>query len=455
MDKTLRPAPRIFAALFATLLAAAAPAALPPGTDFRDVIAEAKRRAAPAVLYVACIQEDNEYGEKRSRQVSGSAFIISSDGEFVTNWHVVDKATSIRCLLSDGRAFTADCLGSDKDMDIALCRLRLAEGESVPYALFGDSSALEEGTFAIAIGAPYGLNRTLTFGTLSCVRRYIPQHSEYVLWLQTDAGIGPGNSGGPLVDTEGRVIGINALGASTGDIELGFAIPSNEALVILDQLRRHGKVNWSWSGLLLQPLRDFEHDTYFDAEEGVIVAGTAPDSPASRSGLRPLDRIVSVNGRPVTAKTSEDLPGLRRLIGLLPESDPIRLSVMRPGAPDPLDIVIEPRAKGAVEGAEREFKRWDFSAKEINQFATPALYLRRNQGVYVLGTKDDGNADSKLHDEDIILAVDGHAIATLDDLSAAHADAIAGLPDRHRSLFTVLRKGRTLRIPIDYLKENE
>ena len=430
-------------------------AALPPGTDFREIVAEAKRGVEPSVLYVICLQEDNEHGEKRTQQVSGSAFAISADGEFVTNWHVVDKATSIRCLLSDGRAFGAECLGSDKDMDVALCRLRLPEGESVPYARFGDSSTLEEGAFAIAIGAPYGLNRTLTFGTISCTRRYIPQHSEYVLWLQTDAGIGPGNSGGPLVDTEGRVIGINALGTSSRNVNLGFAIPANEARVIVDQLREHGKVNWSWSGLLLQPLRDFEHDTYFEATNGVIVAGTAPDSPAARSGLRPLDRIVAVNGRPVTARTSEDLPGLRREIGLLPETDPIRLSVVRPDAPDPLEIVIEPRAKGAVEGAEREFKRWDFSAKEINQFATPSLYLRRNRGVYVLGVKDDGNADTKLHDEDIILSVDGRDIVTLDDLAAAHAEAIKALPDRHRSLFTVQRKGRTLRIPVDYLKDNE
>ncbi len=442
-----------FVLLCAAFAAGPVRAAVPGVADFREVVAGAKRVAQPAVLYVVCLQQDNERGETLSRQVSGSAFLISPDGEFVTNWHVVDKATTIRCLLSDGRAFDADCIGSDKSTDLALCRLRLPEGESTPCVSFGDSSALEEGCFVIALGAPYGLNRTLTFGTLSCTGRYLPGRSEYVLWLQTDAGVGPGNSGGPLVDTEGRVLGVNSLGTSSFSVDFGFAVPSDIAVPILDRLRRFGRVNWSWSGLQLQPLRDFEHNTYFDAAEGVIVAGASPDSPAARSGLQPLDRVVAVNGEPVTARTSEDLPAIQRKIGLLPESEPIRLSVLRNGDAAPREVVIEPRAKGAVEGTERDFKRWDFSAKEINRFATPELYLRRQKGVYVLGTKDNGNAEDKLAESDILLSVDGKAVESLDDLAEAHAKALAALPDRHKSLFTVLRKGRTLHIPIDYLKD--
>jgi len=422
------------------------------GADFRDVIARAKARVQPAVLYVVCVQENAERGEKSSQTVSGSAFLVSEDGEFVTNWHVVDKATSIRCLLSDGRHFAADCLGSDKSTDVALCKLRLPAGEKVPFASFGDSSGLEEGSFVIALGAPWGLNRSLTFGTISCARRYLAENSEYVLWLQTDAAIGPGNSGGPLVDTDGDVVGINALGMSTGSAAFGFAIPSEEAQIVVSRLRESGKVNWSWSGLLLQPLSDFERDTYFDATNGVLVAGAAPDSPAEAAGLRPGDRIVALNGAPVTAATAEELPAVRRAFGLLPDSDPIRLRVVRAGMES--DVVLEPRAKGAVEGAEREFKRWDFSAKEINQFHTPDLFLRRNKGVYVLGCKRGGNADGRLQDRDIVLKVGPRDIETLDDLAAAHKEAMSALPAKHTAMFTVLRNGRRTLVTVDFLKDN-
>ncbi len=444
---------RLLPFLLCGLLAAVAPAALPPGTDFRDVIAEAKRRAAPAVLYVACIQEDNEYGEKRSRQVSGSAFVISSDGEFVTNWHVVDKATSIRCLLSDGRAFTAECLGSDKDMDIALCRLRLADGESVPYALFGDSSALEEGAFAIAIGAPYGLNRTLTFGTLSCVRRYIPQHSEYVLWLQTDAGIGPGNSGGPLVDTAGRVVGLNARGMIFGD--QAFTIPSPTVLEVLPALREKGNAGWAWFGFQFQPLRDFDRNMVFEATNGVVVSGTDLGSPARKAGFKAGDRVVAVDGAPVTALTWEQMPALERLLGRVPEGSNTVFTIVR--GPAEIESAFAPRAKGAVEGEEKVLPRWGFTAKEINRFDNPKLaFYAPDGGVFVSATSWDGNAENAgIKENDILREVGGKPVATLEDLSAIYDDAMAHLDERTKIDVVVERRGRRVPLKLNYFEDPE
>ena len=405
------------------------------------------------MLYVTCIVESTERGQLASKTVSGSAFTISADGEFVTNWHVVDKATSIRCLISDGRHFSADCIGADKSMDLALCKLRLKPGETVPFAAFGNSAEVEEGSFVIALGAPWGLNRSLTFGTVSCAKRYIDGHSEYVLWIQTDASIGPGNSGGPLVNTAGEVIGVNALGTMLETANFGFAIPADDAQGILARLRADGKVNWSWSGLQLQPLRDFQRDMYFDATNGVIVAGTDPDSPARVAGLLPSDRVVRLNGRSVSVMTDEDLPAVRRTFGLLPDADPITLDIVRAGAP--ATVVIAPRAKGAVEGEEREFPRWDFSAKAINQFENPDLFLRRQQGVFIFGAKRNGNASDKLVRNDIVLAADGVPVATLDDLSAIHKRALANVQTKHKVLLTVLRNGRPHHVVIDFFKENE
>ncbi len=437
----------------AAFISASASPELYSGMDFRETIAKAKQKVQPAVLYVSCITESTERGKLASETVSGSAFTISADGEFVTNWHVVDKAKSIRCLLSDGRNFEAECIGSDKSMDIALCKLKLKPGETVPYAAFGKSSLLEEGSFVIALGAPWGLNRSLTFGTVSCARRYLDDHSEYVLWIQTDASIGPGNSGGPLVNTTGEVVGINALGTMLGTANFGFAIPSEDALVILAQLRANGKVNWSWTGLLLQPLRDFQRDMYFEATNGVIVSGTAPDSPARNAGLLPSDRIIRVNGTPVNVITDEELPAVRRHFGLLPDSATITLDIIRSGIPSTL--VIEPSAKGAIEGKEREFPRWDFSAKEINKFENPDLYLRRQQGVFVFGCKNGGNASNKLDRNDIIVSVDDMPISSLDDLSAAHKKAMENIKENHKILLNVIRNGRPYRVVINFLNDHE
>lgn len=419
--------------------------------DFRAVIAAARAKVQPSVLYLKCLLESTETGKLSTQSVAGSAFIISADGEFVTNWHVVNKARSIRCLLSDGRHFDATCVGADKSMDLALCKMALAAGEKVPFARFGPSAKIGEGDFVIAIGAPWGLNRSVTFGTVSCARRYLDLHSEYVLWIQTDASIGPGNSGGPLVNTDGEVVGINALGSMLPTANFGFAIPSDEAALILNQLRKYGRVNWSWCGLDLQPRHDFERDIYFPATNGVIVAGTAADSPARRAGVMPRDRIVAVNGTPVDGENEEALPALRRWIGLLPDTNTITLDLVRDGRP--FSITISPQLKGKVEGQEGDYPKWDFSAKAINAFETPELHLRRSTGVYIFGLLQPGNAaDAGLREKDIVVAVDGAQVQTLDDLTAAHKQALAKT-DSRKAVFTVLRNGRTREVVLDFSRD--
>ncbi|MHC4981835.1 MAG: S1C family serine protease, partial [Planctomycetota bacterium] len=225
--------------------------------DFREVIREAKEKVFPAVVFIRCLQESHETGKKVTQEIAGSGVIISPDGRMLTNWHMVDKAVEIRCLLSDGRAMDAKVIGKDKDTDLALLQIELPEGtEKVPYAEIGDSTRLKEGDFVMAMGAPWGLNRSVSIGIVSCTRRYLPAHSEYSLWLQTDAAISPGNSGGPLVNTEGKIIGINTLGVMIGG-DMGFAIPAETIKLIISHLSSRGEADWSWTGLQLQPLKDF------------------------------------------------------------------------------------------------------------------------------------------------------------------------------------------------------
>ncbi len=421
--------------------------------DFRQIVSSAKDKVFPAVVFVKVLRESHESGKKLTEEVVGSGVIIAPSGEVLTNWHVVEKATEIRCLLFDGRAVEAKVLGSDKDTDLALLKLQLPPDTQSPYAELGDSTALHEGDFVMAMGAPWGLNRSVSIGIVSCTSRFLPDMSQYSLWLQTDAAICPGNSGGPLVNTAGQVMGINALGTVMGG-DMGFAVPSETIRLLLPQLREHGKVNWSWTGLQLQPLKDFNKNIYFDAADGVIVAETDPESPARRAGIQATDRIVKVNGQAVTAEREENLPAVRRMLGLLPKDQTASLELVRGGKV--ITLALTPREKGKVEGEELECRRWDLTVKVINQFDNPDLYFHRKSGVFVFGVKYPGNANSAgLERNDILVKIDDKEIATLEDVAAIYKEAMDNLSARHRAVLTILRNGLERKVVLDYSRDYE
>ncbi len=437
--------------------ATAGPALEVPGTatlDFRRVVREATEKVFPAVVFIRVLKVSHERGRKIAQEVSGSGVIISEEGEILTNWHVVDKAIEVRCLLFDGSHAVADVLGTDKDMDLALIRLRLPPGAARgewSVARFGDSDALREGDFVMAMGAPWGLSRSVSMGIISCTRRYLPNASEYSLWLQTDAAISPGNSGGPLVDTEGRIVGINTLGVLVGG-DMGFAIPAATIQIFLPSLREHGLVDWSYSGMQFQPLNDFNRNIYFPAETGVIVAGTDPDSPARRAGFQSRDRILRVAGQGVTARNEENLPAVRRLFGKLPRDEEVPIDFERDGRM--LQAMLTPRQKGRVEGEALDCPRWDMTVKAINQFDTPDLFFHRPEGVFVYGLKSPGNARlAGLQEKDILLRVDNVPIETIEDLRAVHERLVADVANRSRVVLVVLRNGLTRQILLDFARE--
>jgi len=421
--------------------------------DFRKIVADAKSKVFPAVIYIRCIRDTHESGKKRSQAISGSGVIISEEGDALTNWHVVDKAREVRCLLSDGRAYYAKIVGSDKDTDLALLHLETKPTDSLPFATMGDSGHLQEGDFVMAMGAPWGMNRSVTIGIVSCTKRYLPESSEYSDWIQTDASISPGNSGGPLVDTRGEIVGLNTRATMTGG-DLGFTVPVETMRIIIPQLREHGEVRWSWSGLQLQALRDFDRNIYFDATEGVIVGGTDPDSPARKAGVKLKDRIIAVNGEPITALTVEDLPMVRRRLGLMPKNEAMELTIVRGG--EQLAIDVTPREKGKVEGEELDCPRWDFTVKAINQFDNPDLYFHRKTGVFIFGVKYPGNASGAgLSEKDILLKIGDESIETLDDVRRVHQALIENVDAQHKVIVTVLRNGLLRQCILDYSRDYE
>jgi len=426
--------------------------------DFREVVRAAKSKVFPAVVYIKCLRQSMESGRARTEEVGGSGVVISEQGELLTNWHVVDRAVEIRCLLSDGRAFKAELIASDQDLDLALVRLHLeGKHEPIPVADIGPSRELEEGDFVMAMGAPWGLNRSVSVGIVSCTRRFLPESSEYSLWLQTDASISPGNSGGPLVDTKGRVVGINTLARMAGG-DMGFSIPSDTICEVLDRMRSEKEVGWSWSGISLQPLRDFDRDVYFEGATGVIVAGVEAGSPAETAGLRSRDRVLKLDGNLTNGLTSEELPEIRRRFALLPADKPVDLVIERStgGQAEQLTLSVTPTRKGRVQGEEVDCPRWGLTAKAINRFENAELHRQRPEGVFIFGVREPGNASaSGLYRNDILLEIDGQTLTTLDDVKAAHERTLANLATKKRLLVKLIRAGQMRQLILDISRDYE
>ena len=439
--------------LLVPLLAALVAGCVSSAPDFRDTVAEAKAAVAPSVVYIRVIYNDTESGKNRRGQASGSGVIISEDGEILTNHHVIDKTTEIRCQLADGRSFPAKVVGKDKDLDIALIRLELPDGtEPLPAAALSPRR-LEVGEIVLAMGAPWGLARSVTLGIVSCNDRFLENCGDYTLWYQTDAAISPGNSGGPLVDTDGRVIGINARGNMMGD--QGFTIPSATILEVLPDLRQYGEAHWAWFGFRLQPREDFNHDMIFDAPAGAIIADVEQGSPALKAGLRANDLLLAVDGVAVDARAWEDVPAIERLLGRKAFGRNSVFSLVRGG--ERLELEIAPTEKGKVEGEEFACERWGLTVKEINRFYNPDLtFFAPEGGVYVSGLNWDGNAENcGFAEKMIVTAIGGQSVRTVAEVKAIYEKSLAELAVRTKLPFVVSQNGRRTTLLLDYTEDTE
>ena len=421
--------------------------------DFRQVVSEAKAAVAPAVVFIRVIYNDTGSGRNRKGVASGSGVVISPDGEVLTNHHVIDKTSEIRCQLADGRSFTARVLGKDKDLDIALLKLDLPEGALPPPVATLSARRLAVGEVVLAMGAPWGLARSVSMGIVSCNDRFLEDCGDYTLWYQTDAAISPGNSGGPLVDTDGRVVGLNARGNILGS--QGFTIPSETIIEVLPYLRRYGEAHWAWFGFKIQPLEDFKRNIRFDAKEGAIVADVEQGSPAEKAGLKSNDLLLSVDDEGVTARFWENIPAIERKLGRKEFGRPCAFVVMRGGKR--LEMSVAPTEKGRVEGEEFACERWGLTAKEINRFYNPDLVFFAPQGgVYVSGLAWDGNAENcGFREKDIIVAVGGRDVKTVAEVKAEYEKTLAALPDKTRVPLVVLRNGRRTTLVLDYTEDTE
>lgn len=266
----------------------------------------------------------------------GSGFIVDAEGYVVTNNHVIDGADDIRIRLSDGRDLPAELVGTDPQTDVAL--LRVETEEALPTVGWGDSDAVRVGDWVLAVGNPFGLGGTVTAGIVSARGRDI-QAGPYDDFIQTDAAINRGNSGGPMFNLEGEVIGINTaiFSPSGGSIGIGFAIPSNLARDVVEQLRDGGQVERGWLGVRIQEVTpELAEGLGLDEPLGALVASVQPDSPAAQAGLRARDVITTFDGREV--ERMRDLP---RLVASVRAGSTVEVELWRDGERQSLEVTID------------------------------------------------------------------------------------------------------------------
>lgn len=273
--------------------------------------------------------------ESRPRQALGSGVIVSSDGLILTNNHVIDNANKIVSKLQDGREFEAKVIGKDANSDLALIQI---DADDLPFLSLGDSSQLEVGEWVVAIGNALGLDATLTVGVVSAKGRTGLSISNYEDFIQTDAAINRGNSGGALLNLDGEVVGINtAIASNTGGyMGVGFSIPSNIAKQVMDQLQEKGSVTRGYLGIVLQPIdQDLAEAFQLKKVQGILIAEVAQDSPAQQAGLKPGDVISSYQGKKV-----ESLGSFRSFVSLMSPGTSLNLQVLREGRVVELPVVV-------------------------------------------------------------------------------------------------------------------
>ena len=374
--------------------------------------------------------------ERRPAQGMGSGFIIDADGVIVTNNHVVDGATEITVVLDDGTELDAELVGRDTKIDIAV--LRVTSDTPLPTVGWGNSDAIEVGDWAIAIGNPLGLNGTVTAGIVSARGRDI-RSGPYDDYIQVDAAINRGNSGGPLFDTEGRVVGVNTaiISPSGGNVGLGFSIPSNQARAIVAEILENGSVERGWIGVAIQPVTDGVAESLgLDDELGALVAEVTPDSPAAKAGLKAGDVILTFG-----AVTIEDLKDLTRGVADTDVGTTVAMTIWRNGAAKELSITPD-LLKSARLDPPRIEAPVASSSTEVPELG---LALKTEDDAVVVASIENG--DSGLQSGDRILSVNQRSVVDPGAVKDIVADAVA--LDRKKILLLVERDGARRFLTLD------
>ncbi|MEN6309699.1 MAG: Do family serine endopeptidase [Anaerohalosphaeraceae bacterium] len=320
--------------------------------------------------------------EPQLRKGQGSGFIISSDGYILTNNHVVDSADKITVVLKDGRKLEAKVIGTDPDSDVAVIKV---EGKDFPTIELGDSDAVEIGEWVIAVGNPFGLAETVTVGVVSAKGRQIGiTEGGYEDFIQTDAAINPGNSGGPLLDLDGKAIGMNSaiISQSGGYMGIGLAVPINMAKAVKEQLISGGKVVRGYVGITMNPeglTPELAESFGYKGEGGVLVTEVLEESPAAKAGLKQGDIITQLNDKPVSGNDY-----FRNTVSLMAPGTKIKLTVFRDGKEKDITVEVASLSESKMSTKTSEIgTKLGLSVVPVDSDVARQLGAKGDQGVVV------------------------------------------------------------------------
>jgi serine protease Do len=376
----------------------------------------------------------------------GSGFFIDGQGTIVTNHHVVEGAEEITVRTSDGRDLQAEIVGSDEATDIAVLRIQNAGSNRFQYVTFDDASHVRVGDWVVAVGNPFGLDGTATAGIVSAMGRRDAGSSAYVDYMQIDAPINRGNSGGPTFDLNGNVIGVNSaiFSPTGGNVGIGFAIPANTANGIVQQLLRSGRVTRGWIGVSIQPLDDdIARSLGLEEAQGALVASVTPEGPAAQAGLQQGDVILTYEGQQIT--DSRDLTqrvgataigasaritvlrnGQRRNLTLRLRERPSERELLAANQPSPNEEAPTPESGGGVAQSSL-----GLSVRPLAQADRTRFELGANEGGLIVTQVDPSSdaAQKGIQAGDLIIQAGGRAVRTPQELNtAAQTARRAGRP---------------------------
>ncbi|MBL8241692.1 MAG: Do family serine endopeptidase [Bryobacterales bacterium] len=364
----------------------------------------------------------------RPREATGSGFLVDKNGYIVTNFHVVEKADSIKVKLSgDDKEYKAKVIGTDWESDIAV--IKIDANKALPALKIGNSDAVQVGDWAVAIGSPFGLAATVTAGIISATGRDLPSAEQFQRFIQTDAAINPGNSGGPLVNIHGEVIGVNtAIATQSGGYQgIGFALPANQMAKVYNSIIQYGRAKRGSIGISWDKNQKSEVLRAAGVNNGVLVTQVTPKGPAEKAGLRAEDVIIAINGK--TIKNGDELVAI---VAETPVDTNLKVTVDRGGKKVDLSVLVQDRLE-VFKDDERFARHRDDVELPTKAEGTPAkfgisiramsapekesLKLGDERGVYVTRVEEGSfAAEIGVQERDIIISVNRQPVTSLDDL---------------------------------------
>lgn len=410
-----------------------------------QTIDAAVAKVKPALVRIHVVETYYSDGRELKYEASGSGAVITPEGHVVTNHHVAGHAKVIKCTFDDKTELDAVLVGTDALTDIAVLLLKPKEPRTFAVAEWGDSDAIQVGDPVLSMGSPQAISQSVTSGIISNTEMILPEWMErwggmeldgenvgaLVRWIAHDADIYGGNSGGPLVDLSGKIVGINEM-----RFGLSGAIPGNLAHNVSEQIIANGEVRRAWIGVDVQPRLKYSIEA-----TGALVASVLSDSPAAKAGIKAGDTITSIGGEAVSVKFGEELPAFNLLVNRLAVDKPVDVVLLRDG--NEQTISVTPVLREPQEPKEFEVKEWGVTVRNISRMMAKEMKRESTEGVLITSVRPGGpagNAKPAMNPQDVIVGVGDDAVKNFDDLRRLTDKVVEGATEPVDTLTRFERK---------------